>query len=353
MKTTRLGGARRFLTGLTVFGATAALGMAAGAAGGPLQAQETRADPECRCVDADGNEIENCTCFRTFDAEEPWIQAFTLGTNRARMGISVDVHQGASDDARGARVTDVMDGGPADDAGLREGDLITRIGDHSLFDPLEADIEEDFDLDESIPVQRLLALARELEPGEDVEVEYLRDGEPGTTALTAEELSGWGRISVVSPRRLGEGLERLRDGLRLHSEAGRPRAFFRDVEPGRVRAFRPGGHEGFDACPPSADEGNVRAFFRGGCPGGVELLELNPRLAESFGTEGGVLVVDVHPESPLGLEAGDVIRRIGDRAVDSEDKVRRILRSYELDEEISFHVVRDGREMSVAGRLGR
>jgi C-terminal processing protease CtpA/Prc len=83
----------------------------------------------------------------------------------------------------------VLDDGPADEAGLQEGDIITRIGVHSLLEPLDAEVEEDFDLDESLPVQRLLSIARGLEPGEDVEIEYLRDGERLTATVEARELS--------------------------------------------------------------------------------------------------------------------------------------------------------------------
>jgi hypothetical protein len=47
-----------------------------------------------------------------------------------------------------------------------------------------------------------------------------------------------------------------------------------------------------------------------------------------------------------------VILRIGDRAADTPDRVLRVLGSYGADEDIPIHLRRNGREMSVMGRLG-
>jgi S1-C subfamily serine protease len=84
---------------------------------------------------------------------------------------------------------------------------------------------------------------------------------------------------------------------------------------------------------------------------GVELLELNPDLAEYFeAPDGGVLVTEVSEDSPLGLRAGDVLVAIDGREVRDPDHVRRILASYETDEEVRLRVIRQGREIEVLGR---
>jgi type II secretory pathway component PulC len=64
-----------------------------------------------------------------------------------------------------------------------------------------------------------------------------------------------------------------------------------------------------------------------------------------------VLVTDVAEGSALGLEPGDIILRVGDRDVTSPDRVLRILATYSDDEQVSFRVRRDGREIDVLGRL--
>ena len=81
--------------------------------------------------------------------------------------------------------------------------------------------------------------------------------------------------------------------------------------------------------------------------------ELNPDLGEYFGTERGVLVTDVDEDSTLGLQAGDVVLKVGDREVTDPSRFRKILSSYEAGEEITLHIMRQKNEMTVSGTKGR
>ena len=85
---------------------------------------------------------------------------------------------------------------------------------------------------------------------------------------------------------------------------------------------------------------------------GIDLMEMKPGLASYFGTENGLLVTNVNEDSTLGLEPGDVILRIGDRDATSARRVRRILSTYDEDEEVTLHIMRDHDEITVTGRLG-
>jgi membrane-associated protease RseP (regulator of RpoE activity) len=303
----------------------------------PSLAQQTR--EECRCVDADGNAIADCTCFRAPRPEA--VAPFAFGLARPRLGINVSTEQANDVDAQGAEVTNVLEDGPAWNAGIRQGDIITQIEGQSLFAPLPGDREDDFDLDQSIPVQRLLVLARELEPGEEVQVTYKRGAEERSATVTAEDLTG---------RAFGYGLggygdlpgfdpDRLRDQLRGLQDT--PRFEWRGPGPGDPDASILRGSPG------------AALFFDGPRFGryGLELVQLNEALGQYFGTSEGVLVVNVSESSELGLEPGDVILRIGERTADSPDRVLRILGSYEADEDIPIHIRRDGSEMSVMGRV--
>ena len=59
----------------------------------------------------------------------------------------------------------------------------------------------------------------------------------------------------------------------------------------------------------------------------------------------------LHQEIRRG-ELGDVILGIGDRAATSSSRIRRILSTYDEDEEITLRIMRDHDEITVTGRLG-
>lgn len=61
---------------------------------------------------------------------------------------------------------------------------------------------------------------------------------------------------------------------------------------------------------------------------GAQFTDLNPQLGEYFGTEHGVLVIQVlsgTPSDEAGLVAGDVVTHVGDREVDSVEGFRAVL----------------------------
>ena len=101
-------------------------------------------------------------------------------------------------------------------------------------------------------------------------------------------------------------------------------------------------------------ERGVRRVFAVGrrCVEGLELTELNEGLAEYFeAEEGNVLVYDAEPDNSLGLRAGDVILAVDGRDVLDADHARRIIGSYEVEEELNLRVLRRGQPTELQGRL--
>lgn len=377
----RGGRRRRFRcdSGLGLAGAALTAAFLAAPVSAVAQTVRVEQEQPCRCVDRNGNEIENCTCFRTPRVEIlRGALAGGLFQRRSQIGVWIDAAQEEVVDRQGGvLVTDVREGGPAAEAGLETGDIVLRVDGRSLADPLpEAEEEASLDPDESLPVQRFVRLVGALEPGEPVAFELVRDGEPTTVTVTPEEAGAFGMRAGEGPLLFLEGdamhmeLQKLREGeSRLREELEGLR--WREGEPGaRVWAFRAPPAPGapgdslrgraaftfFGGDPCFALEGREGPGFAilaagGNCVDGVEFLELNPDLAEYFeAPQGGVLVTEVSEESTLGLRAGDVLVAIDGRDVRDAGHVRRIISSYEHDEEIRLRIIRKGSEMEVLGR---
>jgi hypothetical protein len=150
-----------------------------------------------------------------------------------------------------------------------------------------------------------------------------------------------------------EGPEGHRGITVWHGDDEEPNVIVRRAPDRGAFAFSTRGNRFFEPwqCPGDEDESRGFLAFSDQCVGGLELLELKPGLADYFGTSEGVLVSDVHEESTLGLEPGDVILAIDGRGTTDPDQVRRILGSYDDDENITLRIMRQQREMSVQGQL--
>ena len=223
-----------------------------------LEGQQRRED--CRCVDEDGNPIENCSCFRVIQPQN-FFSVWGQRQARARIGVTVNTDQHARYERQGVHISDILENGPADEAGLEADDVITSVQGHSVFDALEdADLEEDLDLDRSLPVQRLLQMLREVEPGEDVEIAYLRDDESRRAVLTAEENSAFARSFTFGPNGPSGVFSPDDWSVELRDRVGDLRAW----------QFRTG---------PDSDEPNVFRFLERDGQFGVQLDSLRGAIA--------------------------------------------------------------------------
>lgn len=229
-----------------------------------------------------------------------------VNDKRGRIGVIVDTKADASGDKIGARVEGITPGGPAEKAGLKAGDVITRFNTTALGGA-EAERDED-----SGPGMKLIELAHRLEPGDTAQIEYRRGTESRKATIVAEDLGGdmtWSG-SMEMPE--------MRDMVMPNIHVG---------------------------------PGNEFEFAFGSPWGGIELVKLNPDLGDYFGTREGVLVVKAPEDSSLSLKGGDVIVSIGGRKPASPEQAMRILRSYDVGESVTLDVLRKQKHVTVTWKV--
>ena len=230
---------------------------------------------------------------------EPRARAFMLSDHRGRIGVVVRTDASPETDKIGAKIEGVTPGGPADKAGLKVGDIITKFKGTSLA-AVKAEDE-----DESGPGRKLVELARRLEPDDTVQVEFRRGTDTKQATLVAADLGSTFRMEMPAPPEIAMG--------------------------------------------PMLGMDHFEMF---GSPwGDLELVSLNADLGEYFGTKDGVLVVKAPADSSLPLKGGDVITSIGGRKPANPSHAMRILRSYEKGESVSIEILRKQKRMTLTWKV--
>ncbi len=243
---------------------------------------------------------------------------FTFSSDRPRIGVMLQTRADKDTDRLGARIAEVTPDGPADQAGLKAGDIITRFNGVALGGVAGDD-------DESGPAAKLVELVRKLEKSDTVDVEYRRGTDTGKVRLAPRELPEMaGRFRMHMPEMPDmPGMDPMR------------RTPFGDGEFPRM----PMNMEGMP--------GDIRIFMDRH-EDGLNLVDLNPDLGEYFGAKSGVLVLETPKDSTSPLRAGDVLTSIDGRAVSSEGHARRILGSYDAGETAKLEVLRKQKKLTLS-----
>jgi S1-C subfamily serine protease len=210
--------------------------------------------------------------------------------SRAVIGVQLDPESGKD----GARIQEVSPGGPAEEAGLRVGDVITAINGTEIKGEGTA--------------RQVVKLVRKVEPDSKVNVRVTREGKSRDVVVTARHgmaFYGW-QGPLIPP------LPPLPPDIGV-----------------RGRTFGP--------------------VIIHGPLSEMELASLTPQLGRYFGTDKGVLVVRAPKD--FKLEDGDVILAIDGREPTSGSHATRILGSYQPGEKISIKVMRQQKVVNVETTL--
>lgn len=211
------------------------------------------------------------------DLGDRFARGFAFGGSKTFLGVTTD-----KDDA-GAKITDVTKESAADKAGLKEGDIITKVGDTKIENPA--------DLSEAISAKK---------PKDEVQVTYKRDGKEKTVKAVLQE--------------------RKNSDVKSFSYSG-PGGSYKTIT-----VPYPGGPDAATHLYRDNENFNFNndVFVRGmGRPRlGLKIQDLE---------EGsGVKVLEVDEESPAekaGLKKDDVITAVGDVKVNNTDEAREQLQA--------------------------
>ncbi len=237
--------------------------------------------------------------------EMPQIAVF--GDDRPRIGVLVQTNRDEETDPIGAMLTAVTPGGPAEEAGLEAGDIITKANGVAL-----ASSGRRYEN----PGERFIEVVRDLEEGDELSVTYERGGETLTVTLSPRVIESGAFAYAFQDSLLGAWEPRLRFSPEIMVEPRIERFF---AEPSEMIATIEMPHRWLN----------------------VELVTLDEDLGAYFGTTEGLLVVRAPSDADLNLRSGDVILQIDGRAPTSPSHALRILRSYEGGETVSMQIMRN------------
>lgn len=244
----------------------------------------------------------------SYGGETPQVAVF--GDDRPRIGVLVQTDRNEETDPVGARLTAVTPGGPADEAGLEAGDIVTEANGVSLAATSRRDN----------PGERFIDIVRELDEGDDLRITYRRDGETHTAVLSPRVMesdsffySFRDSMDVWAPR-----LERMDPEIFIEPRTLRVEPRTLTIEPSEMIARIALPHRWLN----------------------IELVTLDEDLGSYFGTAQGLLVIRAPRDEDLGLLSGDVILEINGRAPTGPSHALRILRSYEEGETVTMQIMR-------------
>ena len=251
--------------------------------------------------------------------EEPFINTFSLFTDGGYLGVYAEninrenmgrYHMSAP---RGVGITRVIQGSPAEKAGLKKDDVILRLDGENITS-----------------VRKLNRLVSEIAPDQSVRVTVSRGG--------AEQ-----EVTATIGKR--DNASMAQDFFR-----GQPRVFkwegnpnFKFDNPMKDFKFEGPMLEGFGF--DFDKDGDLTFLLSNSRRIGVSTMSLNKQLAEYFGIADGkgVLVTSVTEDSPAakaGVKAGDVITAIDGEAVDSPGDLSRVM-NRKKDGDVTLTMIRN------------
>jgi|GEM_PF-332023 len=254
-------------------------------------------------------------------------------------------------DDHGLRINAVTPGGPADKAGVKNGDVIVTV--------------DGIDLTKTPANAQTPQVLHDLKVGQEVKVTVVRDGKKVDTTMKAERREPFNMSLAIDHAELGK-LKRL-DEMQALGELGAelPPDYERRIEmqveeatrQAERQAERSAQHSQIDRersvrIAEQANEQVLRAMQRVKVSmpwWGLNLANLNPDLGAYFGTDHGVLVLSTDADSAKTLKSGDVLMSIGGKPVERPEDALRLLRE-QPGKDVKIEVLRQRKTQTLSMR---
>lgn len=248
---------------------------------------------------------------------------------RPRFGITIDTRP-RDTDKWGAYISAVTPGGPAAKAGVRSGDVITKLAGKAVTGS-----------GDETPGIKLIAMIGALEPNKAVDVQLRRGNDTKTVKVTPsdDETFFAGPVMVDSIRRTFGTMFEAPSVAGVRTRTG--------MDPEMMRIIERNG----DPLTSGSYQFSVATTAMRGPLASLEMATLNAGLGSYFGTTDGVLIINAGEKQELGLLPGDVVTAVDGRKVTSPSQLMRILRTYEQGEEFKLQIMRQKRAESVTGKM--
>jgi serine protease Do len=222
--------------------------------------------------------------FKMFDVDE----------NRAMLGVVTEEVEG------GVKVTEITDESAAKKAGIKEGDIITKVGDTKIEDP-----------------DQLSEAVRKHKPGEKVAITLLRDKKE--QKVTAE-LGKWKGAYGFTPG------QNFKMEMPDYNELLTP----------KIQAM------------PRVRNGQGWSYSSGAPRLGLSVQDTDDGK--------GVKVIEVDEESnaaKAGLKENDIVTHFNDKEVNSADEVAKMVKENKDKPSINLKIKRDGKMQSIEVKMPR
>ena len=253
-------------------------------------------------------ELDRDRFNRAFEFYSTGPLALALSSSGPKMGVYLKTGTDAATDSIGAVLDEVVDGGPAAEAGLQAGDIVVRANGKPLARTSRRDTS---------PSNKLIGIKDELEVGDTLRVEYRRGSQTRTAQIVlGEDESDTGWAYTVAP-----DVSVLSRGVTVPNISVRSPTGVATVFSG---AFWP------------------RGWLD------MELVELNEELGAYFGTSEGLLVIRAPENEDLDFRSGDVILNVDGREPTDQAHLVRIMRSYEPGETMHIEITRNRSRQTVS-----